>query len=178
MQMVNLLPWRARRQRRCLRFWLTAFSLTLLLIVLLAALLRVRMSQESQRLRLMQQAGITLQAGLAQRQTHLLARQAERQAEQQRGQRLQATREWRHTLIRLANALPEQAWLTELRYQQGTLALTGYALSFMALNQLEAALSTLPGLRPGKPGAASRDAQGRWQFGYALVPDVSHAPQR
>lgn len=176
-QAVNLLPWRARRQRRCLRLWLAIFSATLLLLVLLAIVLRTHALQESQRLGRVQQAGITLQAGLAQRQARLLARQAERQAEQQRQQRLQATREWRQTLTRLAKTLPEQAWLSELRFQQGTLSLAGYAVSFAALGQLEAALHALPGLRIGKPGAASRDAQGRWQFDYALIPDVPHAPQ-
>lgn len=176
-QAVNFLPWRARRQRQCLRLWLTIFSVTLLLIVLLAAVIRMRTSQESRRLGLVQQAGITLQAGLAQRRANLLARQAEQQAQQQRQQRLQATREWQQILTRLAGTLPEQAWLSELRFQQGALSLAGYAVSFTALSQLETALHALPGLRMGKPGSASRDAQGRWQFDYALLLDVSHAPQ-
>lgn len=176
-QAVNFLPWRARQQRRCLRVWIIIFSVTLLLIVLLAAMLRMHLLQENQRLRQVQQAGVTLQAGLAQRQAHLLAQQAERQARQQRDQRLQATREWQQTLTRLADMLPEQAWLSELHFQQGTLSLAGYAVSFMALGQLEKALNAIPGLRMDKPGAASRDAQGRWQFNYALLPDVPHAPQ-
>ncbi len=176
-QAVNFLPWRARRQRQCLRLWLTIFSATLLLIVLLAAMLRMQTAQENRRLGLVQQAGITLQTGLTQRKTNLLARQAEYQAQQQRHQRWQATREWQQILTRLADTLPEQAWLSELRYQQGALSLAGYAVSFTALSQLEAALRALPGLRMGKPGSASRDAQGRWQFDYALVLDVSHAPQ-
>lgn len=174
---VNLLPWRARQQRQCLRLWLTIFSATLLLIVLLTAMLRMQTAQESQRLELVQQAGITLQAGLTQRQASLLARQAEHQVQQQRQQRLQATREWQRILTRLADTLPEQAWLSELRYQQGALSLAGYAASFTALSQLETALYALPGLRMGKPGSAKRDAQGRWQFNYALVLDVRHAPQ-
>ncbi|WP_312454690.1 PilN domain-containing protein [Pseudescherichia sp.] len=174
---VNLLPWRARQQRQCLRLWLTIFSATLLLIVLLTVMLRMQTAQESQRLELVQQAGITLQAGLTQRQASLLARQAEHQVQQQRQQRLQATQEWQRILTRLADTLPEQAWLSELRYQQGALSLAGYAASFVALSQLETALYALPGLRMGKPGSATRDAQGRWQFNYALVLDVRHAPQ-
>ncbi|MDU5452254.1 PilN domain-containing protein [Pseudescherichia vulneris] len=176
-QAVNFLPWRARQQRRCLRGWITIFSATLLLIVLLATMLRMHALLENQRLRRVQQAGVTLQAGLAQRQARLLAQQAERQARQQRYKRLQATREWQQTLTRLADTLPAQAWLSELRFEQGTLSLAGYAVSFAALGQLETALNALPGLRMGKPGAASRDAQGRWQFNYALLPDVPHAPQ-
>lgn len=176
-QAVNFLPWRARRQRQCLRLWLTIFSFTLLLIVLLAAMLRMQTTQKNRRLKLIQQAGTTLQAGLVQRQARLLARQAEHQARQQRYQRLQATREWQRILTRLADTLPEQAWLSELRFQQGALTLVGYAVSFTALSQLETALHALPGLRMGKPGSASRDAQGRWQFDYALVLDMSHAPQ-
>lgn len=175
-QAVNFLPWRAQRQRQCLRFWLTIFSVTLLIIVLLTAVIRLRTSQESRRLELLQQAGVTLQAGLTQRQARLHARQAERQAQQQRQQRLQATREWQQILTRLADTLPEQAWLSELRYQQGALLLAGYAVSFTALSQLETALYALPGLRMDKPGSASRDAQGRWQFDYALVLDMPHAP--
>ena len=176
-QAVNFLPWRARQQRRCLRVWITIFSATLVLIVLLAAMLRMQVLQENQRLREVQQAGVTLQAGLTQRQARLLAQQAEQQAQQQRHQRLQATREWQQTLTRLADTLPEQAWLSELRYQQGALSLAGYAVSFTALSQLETALHVLPDLRMGKPGSASRDAQGRWQFDYALVLDVPYAPQ-
>lgn len=176
-QAVNFLPWRARRQRQCLRLWLTIFSFTLLLIVLLAAMQRMQTAQENRRLELIQQAGITLQTGLAQRKTNLLARQAEHQARQQRYRQLQATREWQQILTRLADTLPEQAWLSELRFQKGTLSLAGYAVSFTALGRLEAALSVLPSLRRGKPGSASRDAQGRWQFEYALVLDVSHAPR-
>lgn len=175
-QAVNFLPWRARRQRQCLRLWLTIFSVTLLLIVLLAAMLRMQTAQKNRRLELIQQAGITLQTGLAQRKTNLLARQAEYQARQQRYRQLQATREWQQILTRLADTLPEQAWLSELRFQQRTLSLAGYAVSFTALSQLETALYALPGLRMGKPGPASRDAQGRWQFDYALVLDVRHAP--
>ncbi len=174
--MVNFLPWRARRRRQRLRLWLTRLSATLLLIVLLAALIRMRTSQENQRLGLMQQAGITLQSALTQRHARLLAGQAERQAQQQRQRQLQTTREWQQILTRLADTLPEQAWLSELRYQQGGLSLAGYAVSFTALSQLETALRALPGLRIGQPGAASRDAQGRWQFNYAL--ERSHASQR
>ncbi len=176
-QAVNFLPWRARQQRRCLRIWITLFSASLLLIVLLATVLRMYALQENQRLTWVQQAGVTLQAGLAQRQTRLLAQQAERQARQQRHQRLQATREWQRTLTRLADALPAQAWLSELRFQQGTLSLAGYAVSFAALGELETVLNAFPGLRMSKPGAASRDTQGRWQFNYALLPDAPHAPQ-
>lgn len=174
-QAVNFLPWRAQRQRRSLRVWLTIFSATLLLIVLLTAMLRMRVLQENQRLSVVQQAGVTLHAGLAERQARLLAQQVTQQAQQQRHLRLQATREWQRILTRLAETLPEQVWLSELRYQQGTLSLAGYAVSFAALGQLETALNALPGLRMGKPGATSRDAQGRWQFHYALRPDVSHA---
>ena len=176
-QAVNFLPWRARQQRRCLRVWTTIFSATLLLIVLLAVMLRMHALQENQRLTWVQQAGITLQTGLAQRQARLLAQQAERQTRQQRHRRLQATREWQRTLTRLADALPAQAWLNELRFQQGALSLAGYAVSFAALGELETALNALPGLRMGKPGAASRDTQGRWQFNYDLLPDAPHAPQ-
>ena len=175
-QAVNFLPWRARQQRRCLRVWATILSATLLSIVLLAAMLRMHVMQENQRLRWVQQAGVTLQAGLAQRQARLLAQQAERQAQQQRYQRLQATRKWQQTLAHLADTLPAQAWLSELRFQQGTLSLAGYAVSFTALGQLEEAFKAIPGLRMGKPGAASRDTQGRWQFNYALLADEPHAP--
>jgi len=91
-QAVNFLPWRAQRQRQCLRLWLTIFFATLLLTALLAAMLRMQTVQESWRLELMQQAGTTLQTGLTQRKTNLLARQAEHQAQQQRYRRLQATR--------------------------------------------------------------------------------------
>lgn len=174
-QAVNFLPWRAQRQRRTLRVWLTIFSVTLLLIVQLMAMLRMRVSQENQRLSVVQQAGVTLYAGLAERQARLLAQQLTQQAQQQRHLRLQATRDWQRILTCLAETLPEQAWLSELRYQQGTLSLAGYAVSFAALGQLETALNALPGLGMGKPGVTSRDAQGRWQFHYALRPDVSHA---
>ncbi|WP_238082626.1 MULTISPECIES: PilN domain-containing protein [Pseudescherichia] len=176
-QAVNFLPWRARQQRRCLHIWITLFSASLLLIMLLATQLRMHALQENQRLTWVQQAGVTLQAGLAQRQARLLALQAERQAREQRHQQLQATREWQRTLTHLADGLPAQAWLSELRFQQGMLSLAGYAVSFAALGELETALNALPGLRMGKPGAASRDNQGRWQFNYALLPDAPHAPQ-
>ncbi|MCZ5524378.1 PilN domain-containing protein, partial [Escherichia coli] len=77
-------------------------------------------------------------------------------------------------LQRLAELLPEQAWLTKITWQQETLELTANTLSFAALKALEAQLRQLPLFKLGSPGETQQDAQGRWQFHYRLMRSGAH----
>lgn len=71
-------------------------------------------------------------------------------------------------LTGLANLLPEQAWLTSLHYQQGTLELEGMANTFDDLRMLETSLRHYARFPLSRTGTTRQDAQGRWQFHYQL----------
>jgi pilus assembly protein HofN len=164
MRHVNFLPWRERRQQRCLRFWALMTVGTLLVMLLVWLLTRMTLTNTHRMAELRSTADRELQQALAQREKPL--RQALQQAEarQQLQARRAMTRAWQPRLQAIATHFPEPAWLTELTWQNNVLTLNGQATAFAALATLNDALRELPGLKPAKAGKTERDAQGRWQF--------------
>lgn len=75
---------------------------------------------------------------------------------------------WQPVLLSLAQVIPSQAWLTQLRYQPPSLTLTGYAASLSALTAMAEALTKVKGMSPGAAGELQQDNQGRWMFTFRL----------
>lgn len=171
---INLLPWRQTRRRACLRFWSVLFGASLLLSS--GVLLRYYsvLSVENQVELLLADAEKTRAEALMALKPRVQLRQQRWQQVQARNKQREQTRSWQRVLQRLAELLPERAWLTKITWQQGTLELTGNTLSFAALKALEAQLRQLPLFKLGSPGETQQDAQGRWQFHYRLMRSGAH----
>ncbi|MEB6381238.1 PilN domain-containing protein [Leclercia adecarboxylata] len=169
MRTANLLPWRQRQKSHRLRFWSVLFSGSLLLTLMLWASLRIATSLQEQIFAQRQASDLALKQALAQRQKQWTARRARDQQQQRWAQQKAKTEAWQRVLIALARTLPEQAWLAQLRFQQSTLSLSGYAATLPALAGLETALRQLPGFIPGAPGEMHQDTQGRWHFSWTLT---------
>jgi len=78
------------------------------------------------------------------------------------------TQAWQPALTSLASVIPQQAWLTQLGYQQSKLVLTGYAASLPALSAFAEALKQLPGFILGPTGQLQQDSQGKWTYSFTL----------
>lgn len=169
MTTTNFLPWRHQQQHACWRFWVWLFAGSGL--VSLAVMINLR-TGDGLKVR-------ALEAHLAGErviQQKLHAHRAQWQALQKaHPQTLQAgvqrakTQAWQSSLISLASAMPEQAWLTQLQYQQPRLMLTGFAATPVALSALAASLRQLPGFTLGPAGEMQQDAEGRWTFSFTLT---------
>lgn len=160
---ANLLPWRQYRRTRCLRLWGVMFTGSLVMILTALSALRVD-KLLALRARQSEWAGIH-----AVEQT-LKARQLAWQAAQKHAAVPEAAPRvaWRPALTSLSALIPEQAWLTELRYQPPGLVLTGYATTAPALTAMRDALGRVDGFSPGTVGALQQDKQGRWAFTFQL----------
>ncbi|KFC04730.1 PilN family type IV pilus biogenesis protein [Trabulsiella guamensis ATCC 49490] len=168
MHQVNFLPWRERRQQRCLRFWTWVFSGTFFVITLAWLLTRMTLENTHHIAELYSTSNRELQQALAQRETPLRQTLQQAEARLQWQARRAMTQAWQPRLQVIATRFPEQAWLTELLWQNNALTLNGYASAFPALAALNEALRELPDLKPAKAGKTERDAQGRWQFTLRL----------
>ena len=170
---INFLPWREQRRTAFLRFWLLMFVAPLLLVVGITLMLRLTTNAEVRvdavLLQAEQQRASTLQTS----KPRLLERQQLREQRLQRQRQRQFTRDWQSALESLAALFPEQAWLTTISWQQGTLEVKGLATSITALNALEKALCQDASFQLNQRGATQQDAQGRWQFEYQLTRTVS-----
>lgn len=158
---VNLLPWRAQRRARCIRFWAVLLAGWLVLILAVTFGLRASQTLAVRALQLELTAIASVQQALDARrkqapQTPLVMPQSP------------ATPLWQPALVSLAQAFPPQAWLTALRYHGSTLTLTGYAATLPALTEMAGALSQVTGLTPGPAGELQQDEQGRWMFTFRL----------
>lgn len=169
MRTINLLPWRQWQRRRCLRVWGLMFTGSLLLALMLSAASRASDPLATRASMLWHASDLALRQGLEQRQKRWTALQTRLQQQQRWALRKAKTEAWQPALIALSRLLPEQAWLAQLRFQQSTLSLTGYAATLPALAALETALRQMPGFIPGAPGEMRQDAQGRWQFNWTLI---------
>lgn len=165
---VNFLPWRERRQQRCLRFWALIFLSTFFVITFVWLLTRMTLENTHHIADLHSMANRELGQALAQREKPLRLALQQAGARQQWQARRAMTQAWQPRLQAIATHFPGQAWLTELSWQNNVLTLNGYASAFPALATLNDALRELPGLKPAKVGKTERDAQGRWQFTLQL----------
>ncbi|WP_336285411.1 PilN domain-containing protein [Citrobacter arsenatis] len=171
---INLLPWRQTQRRACQRFWCVLFSASLLLSI--GVLLRYQsvITVENRTELLLADAEKTRAEALMALKPRIQQRQQQRQQIQARNKQRAQTRSWQQVLQRLAELLPEQAWLTKITWQQETLELTGNTLNFAALKALEAQLRQQPMFKLGSPGETQQDVQGRWQFHYRLTRSGAH----
>ena len=69
MRTANLLPWRQRQQRRCLRFWAGMFTGSLLVALMLCATSRVSDALVTRASVLRHASDVALRQGLEQRQS-------------------------------------------------------------------------------------------------------------
>ncbi|HDX4050782.1 TPA: PilN domain-containing protein [Enterobacter soli] len=162
MSRVNLLPWRQQRQTRCIRLW--SILLAGWLLVVLAATLWLR-AYHLIGIRALQQDI----SGMSAVQHVLEARQKQVLQMPQASVQPSANQPWQSVLLSLAQEIPPQAWLTQLRYQPPSLTLTGYAASLPALSAMAEALKKVEGMSPGAAGELQQDNQGRWMFTFRLV---------
>lgn len=168
-QVVNFLPWRRLRRQRSARRWGIAFLITALITVAIGTAWRELAALSVQHAALWQQSDGAIAAALVGAEKPLQLRAQQWRQAQARMQRLQSTLAWRRTLLALAERLPPQVWLTELRWQQKQLTLAGLAGAFSALRELEQSLRSAAGLQLQQTGAMARDPQGRWHFNYQLI---------
>lgn len=173
-QVVNFLPWRRDLRRRSARRWAAIWLITALAVAALGVACQWRAAPAFYHAALWQHSDETIAAALAAAEKPLQLRHQQWQQAQARLLRRQNTGAWRETLLALAESLPAQAWLTELRWQQNRLELSGLAGTFGALSALERQLQTMAGFRV-QPGATARDAQGRWRFHYLLTRESDDA---
>ena len=175
-QLVNFLPWRRRRRRHIARVWAATFTGTVFLLVVCSTVWRGTVAGDLHQASIWRQSDENVLAALIAGEKPLLLRQQRWQQVQARAQRRQQTRDWQPMLSALAENLPQEAWLTQLRWQQGRLDLSGLARAFASLNDLETTLRAVPGFHLLPTGATVRDAQGRWQFHYQLSKEPLRAP--
>ena len=163
MKITNFLPWRHRRQQLCWRFWGLLFIGSLL--ISLAAVMSMR-AVNGLKARVLEahlaSETVIHQSLIARRAQQALPRSPETGVLHAR------TQAWQKALVSLASIMPDQAWLTQLRYQQSRLELAGYAATQSALVGLGEALRQMPGFTLGPAGEMQQDAQGRWTFRFTL----------
>ncbi|QNQ22203.1 fimbrial assembly protein [Kosakonia sp. SMBL-WEM22] len=171
--LVNFMPWRELQRRRCLRFWVVIAAASLVSLAVGGTLWHAQHAQAGRSGSLWLAADRALLAMLhAQEEPHRLRLQQWRLA-QEKARRRQVTTAWRQTLLTLAAALPENAWLTQLQWRQNQLEINGLARAVSALKELEARLQKLAGFHLQPMGSTSRDGQGLWQFTYQLSREQS-----
>lgn len=171
---INLLPWRQTRQHACLRYWGVFFSASLLLSMGVTLIYSSVFNVESRIELLLVEAENKRIAALTALKPRLQQRLQQWQQVQARNKQRDQTQSWQQILQQLAELLPEQAWLTKMTWQQGTLELTGNALNFAALKALETQLRQQPRFALNRPGETQQDAHGRWQFHYRLTRSDTH----
>jgi len=170
---VNFMPWRQVQRRRCLRFWAVAAVLSAVSLSLGGMLWHAQRAQAGHSGALWLAADRSLLAALHTQEEPLRLRRQQWQLVQEKARRRQITTAWRQTLLTLAAALPETAWLTQLRWRQNQLEINGLARAVSALGEFELRLQTLAGFHLQPLGSASRDGQGLWQFTYQLSREQS-----
>lgn len=163
MNITNFLPWRHRRQQHCWRVWRLLFIGSLLVSLAVATSLRSANGLKTYVL----EAHLASETAIHQA---LLARRVPDMSPQnpETGALRARTLAWQPVLVSLASIMPDQAWLTQLRYQQSGLELAGFAATQSALVGLGESLRQLPGFTLGPAGEMQQDAQGRWTFRFTL----------
>jgi pilus assembly protein HofN len=163
-KITNFLPWRHRRQQHCWRFWGLLFIGSLLVSLVAVMSLRVVNGLKTRVI----EAHLASETAIHQA---LIARRAQQAPPRtpETGVLRARTQAWQKALVSLASIMPDQAWLTQMRYQQSRLELSGYAATQSALVGLGESLRQLPGFTLGPAGEMLQDAQGRWTFSFTLT---------
>jgi len=168
MKTTNFLPWRQWRQQRCWRFWTLLFAGSLLLALAAMTSLRSRFAIRSHALEVYLQGDIAIHHRLETHRVRWRAQHEQQQLTQQATDLLTKTQTWQPTLVSLALALPEQAWLTQMSFQQSSLVLKGYATTLLSLQKLTDSLKHFAGFTLGPAGELQQDSQGRWMYSFTL----------
>ncbi|MCP1107463.1 PilN domain-containing protein [Serratia nevei] len=152
MYQVNFLPWRQRRDRRRLYFWLGVLLLQVTVLLsaagFVAGQLRQQQAQRQERLAMLDEelAALTLLARQQQQARAQRARQGARAERQARN--AQHNRRYLQLLQRLSSAVPSPLWLTTLESDAvNGLRLRGLSRSPAGITQFERRLTGMPGLR-------------------------------
>ena len=165
---VNFMPWRQLQRRRCLRFWAVTAALSVMSLFLGGTWWHAQRALAGRSDTLWLAADRALLVVLHAQEEPLRLRQQQWQLAQEKARRRQITTAWRQTLLTLAAALPENAWLTQLRWRQNQLEINGLARAVSALSEFEPRLQKLAGFHLQPMESISRDGQGLWQFTYQL----------
>ncbi|ABP62462.1 PilN domain-containing protein [Enterobacter sp. 638] len=168
MKTINFLPWRQWRQQRCWRFWTLLFAGSLLLSLAAMTSLRSRFAIRSHALEMYLAGDRSIQHTLEAHRARWRAQHEQQQLTQQAAVLLSKTQAWQPTLVSLALALPEQAWLTQMSFQQSSLILKGYATTLLSLQKLTDSLKHFAGFTLGPAGELQQDNQGRWMYSFTL----------
>ncbi|MDI3360939.1 PilN domain-containing protein [Lelliottia sp. V89_10] len=162
--MTNFLPWRHLRQQSCWRLWMLFFVGSVLIALVATYSLRSGYGLKTRALETLLASDTAIQQQLSAHRARWQARQVAPSPNPQR-----VLLDWQPALVSLASAMPEQAWLTQLRYQPPRLTVTGFAATPSALSALAESLKLLPGFMIGPAGEMQQDAQGRWTFSFTLT---------
>lgn len=162
--MTNFLPWRHLQQQSCWRLWVLLFVGSVLISLAVTIGLRSDYGLKARALEALLTSDIAIQRQLDARRARWQTLQAAPSHNPQR-----VLRDWQSALVSLSLAMPEQAWLTQLRYQPPRLTVTGFALTLSELSTLGEALKRLPGFIVGPTGEMLQDAKGRWTFSFNLT---------
>lgn len=161
---ANFLPWRRRQRMRRLRFWSALFFASLLATAAATLSLLLPLSLATRALHSELAEVNKVRHALDARQKAWLALQRKSPASGALPQPVS----WSPVLVSLAASIPEQAWLTELRFHPPFLSVTGYAARIVDLSAMTDALKQISGFSPGATGALQQDPQGRWMFTFQL----------
>lgn len=164
----NFLPWRKERQRRCCRVWSMLFLGSFLIALMTMSSLRASCVVLSRGAEMRLYSDKEIQKGAETRYAQWRELNAQFQQRQQALIARAKTDTWQPILTSLSSAIPEQSWLTQLRYRSPTLTVTGYSTTLSALTILSESLKKLPGFTPGPAGEMKQDSQGRWMFTFTL----------
>lgn len=171
-ELINLLPWRARRRKARLRFWLSllmAGSLGLCMLAGYTRHLTVQQNQHlTQQIRQQQSLNQTLSQRLSTAKAHYQQQQHLEQQLAQQQARQQQISAWHPLLWQLAQQLPADVWLSGIHYQHEQLRIEGYTLSIQALQSLSHTLNHLPGFVPVHTGE-TEFIDNKWRFGFLLA---------
>jgi pilus assembly protein HofN len=175
---VNLLRWREKRRRECLRFWALLFMGAWLIVLVGFVANRTERAHQHQKQALRQASDNAVYQALVQRERQFKAQQQRRMLWLTHEKEQEATRQWQSRLLALAKNIPEQAWLTAIQWEGHSLSFTGLANRFPALTELDAAVRHLAGFPLVDPGPIRRDTKGRWQFSYKVSAEVENVTPR
>lgn len=175
---VNLLRWREKRRRDCLRFWALLFVGSWLIALVWFVANRVEGVHQHQKQALWQASDNAVYQALMQRERQFKDEQQRRMLWLTHEKEREATRQWQSRLLALAENMPEQAWLTALEWEGHSLSFTGLANRFLSLTELDASVRLIAGSQIVNPGPVRRDAQGRWEFSYRMLAEVENVAPR
>lgn len=172
---VNFLPWRQGREKRRRRRWVLITALLTLTAILGGGIAVEGWRSRGTVISANLDAERLLAQALKQREMQLTRRQQSHTTRRYHDAIRRSTLAWQTRLTDLAAALPAQAWLTRLDYQNGVLALSGSLSRFSALHPLNDMLQHIDEFQPAVAGKMARDEKGRWLFNYTLKRNIADA---